>query len=93
MNVDQELQPNKRPNKERRGWQGEENNIENVEQELKLGRFFGFCSVFSLRLADLSSLCSGFSPGDQAIIVHSSSPDSVRMPGFFATSKSTVFNN
>ena len=33
-NIDQELEPKKRPSKERRGWQGEEKKIENPEQVL-----------------------------------------------------------
>ena len=49
-NVDQELEPKKHPSRENRGWQDEENNIENAEQELQLRRFFGYssCSVFSI---------------------------------------------
>ena len=35
VNVDQELEPKKRPSKECRGWQGEEKKIENAEQELE----------------------------------------------------------
>jgi len=48
--VDQELEPKKRPSKERRGWQGEKNNIENAERELQLGRFFGLLGVLYLVL-------------------------------------------
>ena len=49
-NVDEELELKKCLSKERRGWQGEEDNIENAEEELQLGRFFSSssCSVFSI---------------------------------------------
>ena len=66
---DQELEPKERPSKERRGWQGEENNIENAERELQLGRFFGssscsaFCILSSSPCRPLLSLLGRFSWG------------------------------